>query len=260
MMHSILFRIDYQGLIDTDVFLETFTRKYSELFEGYETAFNNQIDLYITSFEEISESLSVPVKEIEKQVVHRFSKAKFGSDEVVFDISKYFTVLQVNCVNYQSIDPYLNFFSDFCSLIYSENKFLMVKRFGLRKIGTERFDNLEEIFKVFEGRYFNFEFDNEKLVSLRRELKDRLETPEKIQIEYRRGFEKGFLHYPDGNIQEKFQVTLDIDGILDQAAIEKLGFKENTASILSTINHQYLFDLFKMSVTLDFLKHNCKDE
>lgn len=256
IMHSIIFRIDYQGIIDINPFIGQFAKVFNDRFKKYETTFHNRVDLSINSYEEISRSLSVPVKEIEQQIIHRFSENTFGNDQLVFDISKYFTVLSINCINYQSIDPYLTFFSDFCNFIHKENPFLQIKRVGLRKIGTNLYENLSEVFEDFESKYLDFDFAENNFDSVKRELRDVLQTSENISIEYKRGFEKGFLQKQDGTITPMYQVTLDFDGILKEKEIIDMKFNEKSKDILTLINNNYLFTLFKMSVTKKFLDKN----
>ncbi|RZJ40846.1 MAG: hypothetical protein EOO19_15090, partial [Chryseobacterium sp.] len=205
IMNSIFFRIDYQGIISIDAFIDEFVKKFKGTFTIFERVYNNRVDLFLTSYQEISESLSLPVKEIEQQIVHRFRDFTFGTDKITLDISKYYTVLHIECINYESIDSYLIFFAEFAAFIHEQNEFLQVRRLGLRKVGTALYDTIEELKKDFEPKYFDFDFEEKGFNSLKRELRDLLSTKEEIRIDFRRGFEAGEAISEEGVKLPKYQ-------------------------------------------------------
>jgi uncharacterized protein (TIGR04255 family) len=258
IMRSIIFRIDYQGIVDINPFINEFIAAFKAYFKVYETAYQNRIDLFMTSFEEISQTLALPVKEIEQQIIHRFTEFNIGKDRLTLDISKYYTVLQIDCTNYESVDEYLSFFSEFSLFIHQRNDFLQVRRLGLRKIGTSLYDKIEQLSGDLEPEYFDFDFGKAGFSPIKRELRDLLETKEGIRIDFRRGFESGQVASPDGGFVPKYQAVLDFDGIVQDQQLKELNFKEHPKNLLTLLNNTYLFEIFKMSVTDSFLERNRK--
>lgn len=56
-----------------------------------------------------------------------------------------------------------------------------------------------------------------------------------------------------------YQVKLDLDGYYPENILNNIKFgKGKIKELLELTNHKHLFDLFKMSVTEEFLKQNCK--
>ena len=137
-----------------------FEKKFEKKFSNYETTFLNRIDLGAIRIDEISENLSIPIKELEKQIVHRFSKNSFGVDDVIFDISKYFSVFHIKTKDYNSIDLYLDFFGKYIHFLKTENIFLSIKRFGIRKISSNIYPTMDELLNDFEPKYFHVEIED----------------------------------------------------------------------------------------------------
>lgn len=259
MMKNIIFRIDYQGIIDSDDIVKEFNKKFKGLFKNLTTTFHNKVDFELNNIDDISDTLSIPVKEIEKQEIHRYSKNTFGNDELVFDISKYFTVLTVNCSEYQGIQDYLEFFADYICFLYEQCEYLKIKRAGLRKIGGQVFTSRDQIFESFEQTYFNFDFTDSEYNSIRNRYVDVLQKDDNSPvINYIRSFETGILRDNEtGEDKEAFQVLLDLDGYYPEEILNLIEFGPDKAkSTLEVTNHVHLFDLFKMSVTQNFLNLN----
>lgn len=256
IMKTVIFRIDYQGVTEVEDLVEPFKEKFDGYFKSYITTFHNRVDLELNKIEEISELLAIPIKEIERQIIHRFSQNQFGSDLATLDISKYFTTLSINCTEYHLIDEYLKFFSELTDFFFSINSYLKIKRIGLRKIGGDIFFGLDEIFKSFEKKYFNFDFEETHFNATKNRYYDELRGDSKSPIiNYARSFETG--KWTDvKELKEKpaFQVILDIDAYYNIELLESLNFgKGMIFDLLQETNNTYLFELFKMSVTKEFL-------
>lgn len=261
MMKNIIFRIDYQGVIETNPLIKGFQENFKGYFQKFETAYQNKIDFDLNNIQDISDTLSIPVKEIERQEINRFSKNTFGKDEVTLDITKYYSVLHINCTNYECIDPYLEFYSKFVDFIFDTNEFLTIKRIGLRKIGGQIFFNIDEIFNHFEKAYFNFDFKESKYKSIRNNYVDVLHQDDSNPIiNYARTLETGSYYKNETETDvPAYQVKLDLDGYYPENILNNIKFgKGKIKELLELTNHKHLFDLFKMSVTEEFLKQNCK--
>ncbi len=262
MMKKIIFRLDYQGVLNSSDIISVFNKKFNGLFGVLQTTFHNKVDFDMNNIEEMAETLSIPIKEIEKQEIYRFSSNKFGTDKLILDISKYFTTLSVECVDYRGIDDYLNFFSELTDFLFDVNEYIVIKRIGLRKIGGLIFDDVKEIYTCFEQKYFNFDFQDTEFNSIRNRYIDVLQhNANSPLINYVRSFETG-KYYNEETKEETdaYQVLLDIDSYFSENILRNIGFeKGNIKQLLEETNNVHLFKLFKMSVTEEFLNKNCHE-
>ena len=202
MMKNIIFRIDYQGIIDSEDIIKCFKEQFKGLFKNFQTTFHNKVDFDLNNIEDISDTLSIPVKEIQKQEIYRFTNNTFGKDQLILDISKYFTTFTVNCQEYEGIDEYLHFFSSFIDFLFDNSDFLKIKRIGLRKIGGKIYFAHKDIYEDFEQKYFNFDFTDTTYNSIRNRYVDVLNFDDTSPIiNYVRSFETGI--YQNNETKEK---------------------------------------------------------
>ena len=261
IMKQLIFRIDYQGvqnyqeLIDSE-FVES-------VFQERITTFQNSINLQISNIEEVSENLSIPVKEIQQQEIQRYSKCVLGKEDVILDISRYFTILTVICNNnYEGIDRYSDFFSNLIHTYYNRSKYIKIKRLGLRKIGGDIFFDPTNINEVFDKEHFNFDFSKTGFYSNKISYLNVLETPKLLpQVNYIRTLEKG-IYIDDGAEKEAYQVILDIDAYCQNGRLEsaKFGERTNVKPFIDHINNDFLFEIYKMSMTENFLNDNLHEK
>lgn len=264
IMKQIIMRVDYQGVLDNSKLAEVFSNQMKGRFEKREITFHNRIDIDTTRLNEISETLSVPVREIEKQEITRFSYATFGPDELTLDVGKYYTCLTIDCRQYSSIDPYLTFFVEMIGFFYQVEDYLDIKRIGLRKIGGKIFNSIQEINADFELRFFNFSLLNEGFSTNSCAYKDEIqESQDGPNVNFIRILEKGYLRENNAE-KEAYQVILDLDGYYNEESLNQLGLREGKSDLASNLlrktNDESLFRIFKMSVTKEFLNANCHHE
>lgn len=262
IMKNIIFRIDYQGIIDSEDIIKSFKEQFKGSFKNFQTTFHSKVDFEINNIEDISDTLSIPIKEIEKQEIYRFTQNTFGKDQLILDISKYFTTFTVICQEYEGINEYLSFFSKFIDFLFDCNDFLKIKKIGLRKIGGKIYFDNKDIHKDFEQKYFNFNFTDTSYNSIRNRYVDVLQYDDTNPIiNYVRSFETGIYHNNETDEKSNaFQVLLDIDGYYSENILDKIDFKKGMAQkVLETTNNEHLFNIFKMSVTETFLKANSNE-
>lgn len=259
IMKHIIFRFDYQGMIDSTDFVKLFQSHFSEFFGSYSKNTHNKVGLQLNDFEDVSNSLSIPISEIIKQDVHVFSENTFGSDKVTLNISLYNTILNIECINYKNIDPYIDFVNQYIKLLFESQPYINLKRFGLRKIGSNIYENFDDIHLDFEKKYFSFEknyFDSFSLYECR--IDDLLvDEKSNIKINFLRSLDSGIIFDEKTNESKNaFQVSLDLDAYLDEEALNQISYKTNLSSSITNINNEVLFNLFKNSVTEGFLNKN----
>lgn len=259
IMKMIIFRLDYQGMIDSTDFVKIFKDYFSKHFTEYSKNVQSSIDLGITNLEDISNTLSIPISEIQRQDVHRFTGNKFGKDKLILDISVYNSVLQIECMDYINLNPYIEFINQYISLLLDKNEYLSLKRFGLRKIGSNIYFDFHEIHKDFEVNIFKFEEQIDGNFKLFRNRIEEVLLQEEIELKvnFVRYLDTGFYFNPETSEEKKaYQVTLDLDAYLDEASLLKNNYQASLTKLIPEINNKYLFDLFKLSVTEYFLNKN----
>lgn len=61
-MKQVLFRLDYKGVLDIKKVVDAFQKQFSDKFKSFETAYHSQVDLELSNINDVSDTLSVPVK------------------------------------------------------------------------------------------------------------------------------------------------------------------------------------------------------
>lgn len=76
----------------------------------------------------------------------------------------------------------------------------------------------------------------------------------KLKINFIRNLDTGnVFNQETGESTKAFQVLLDLDAYLDEEALIKNDYKNNLFQFIVDINNNTLFNLFKSSVTKEFL-------
>lgn len=256
-LKKVLIRVDYSGVTQIENWVENIKTSFiKDIFGNYFKRINNNATLDLSNLTEIAKKQSIPISEIIKEPVHTFTESKFSDREdiVTLDITSLYFILSIECVKYKSIDPYIELISQLIENLLSSDSFIQIKRIGIRKIGGHEFDTLEEVYQVYEKDIvFCNLIENDDINMINREYTDRFfKTKEQIKINYSRLCRN--IKIKDKN---KVQVILDMDGYIDDFIITKNNYKfpEETKNILADKINNYLFELFKNSVTLKYLEH-----
>lgn len=256
-LKKILIRVDYSGVTQIENWVENIKTSFiKNIFGNYFKRINNNATLDLSNLTEIAKKQSIPISEIIKEPVHTFTESKFSDREdiITLDITSLYFILSIECVRYKSIDPYIELISQLIENLLSSDSFIQIKRIGIRKIGGHEFDTLEEVYQVYEKDIvFCNLIENDDINMINREYTDRFfKTKEQIKINYSRLCRN--IKIKDKN---KIQVILDMDGYIDDFIITKNNYKfpEETKNILADKINNYLFELFKSSVTLKYLEH-----
>jgi uncharacterized protein (TIGR04255 family) len=258
IMKNIIFRIDYQGMIDSKDFVKIFTQTFPNKFNSYTINTQNSLDLQLNNIDDLSNTLSIPVTEIKKQDIHRFKENTFGKDKLTLDISIFSTILNIECLEYENIDIYIEFMKRYLEILLGSNEYIALKRFGLRKIGSNIYFELAELYSDFEKRYFMYDYEIEDYYSLKYRCEEVLYNDKhKLNINFIRIIDTGL--YFDEEKKENIkaiQATLDLDAYMNEESLIFNEYKSNLKDLMAVINNHYLFDIFKKSVTSKFLNKN----
>lgn len=257
ILKQVIFRLDYKGVVNVVNLIEAFQSRFKNAFISLDNVFASQIDIELADIKDIGETLSIPLKELEKQEIYRFTNNTFGLDNnLTLDICKYFTTLSIDCNNYKTIDEYKDFFVNLVDFFLSNEEFISIKRFGLRKIAGDIFNNTDDIFANFEKQYISVSSELNQLNSIKSSYLDVISQNDGSIINYNRSIDTGTLIREDGVKTKAYQVVLDFNGYFDEADLNNFNIKsdpQNISNIINIINDR-LFELFKMSVTEEFLK------
>lgn len=264
LLKKIVIRIDYTGIPSITEWIERFM-KDEELcgkFENYDKGVSlNKATFRLSNLKDIADTLAIPLDELKKETIHRFSSPQFDQheDDVIMDITSYFTTFTITCQNYSMIDDYLQYLCMYMLKLKSYCTYLKVARIGIRKIGGCVFKTVEDIGKVFNPKLF---FGNiiDEPASTAHEINysdSFIDRTFNIKVNYGRMCRE----VVDTNQNTLYQVLMDIDGYIDEEIIigQKIQLPESIENVMTRIN-DCLFKLFKYSVNEDFLTKNLKNE
>lgn len=257
LLKKVIIRIDYTGVPTITDWIDYLTKDeyLSSKFNSYDKGALNKATLRFSNFDEIAKSLSIPLQELKKETIHRFSASKFPGheDEIVMDVTSYFTTLTIDCHNYRTIDDYFDYINTYMLKLKECARFLKIIRIGIRKIGGNAFPSVDKIGEVFNSQLFFGEIIDETSTTAHEiDYRDSfIEKEDNIKVNY------GRLCREVLNQEHKtvYQVLMDIDGYVDEEIIFKstLPLPDALLDTMKKINNS-LFRLFKKSVNQDFLK------
>ena len=242
IMKKVVFDIEYNTTLDIKKYIEEKRDFFYKFFKEYSSGDEKEIKIEIGNQNKILENNVIGT-------VHSFRKFK-NETNVQMTITKNNISFEINPENnYKKINDYIETIDEILKEMKSSDSFLNISKITLKKSSYEIYQNLEELFKDFEKSIICGSNDKYK-----RKLIREIETIEykTFLIYYNRGIESGIVQ-KNGEQYEAFRGYLDITGILDKDKLEEL--REEIRDILYNLNDA-LFDIFKDSVTEDFLNRN----
>ena len=265
ILRKVLLRLDYKGIVKIEDFIE----KNSDWFRGYfgkvDNSIHNDINIDISdlNYQTLSQMLSLPIKEVIRQEIYSFTENTFydenlesnTKDIVTLKIGKYFTTLEIECNEYNSINPYFLFFKEYIDRLINDNKFISIKRLGLRKISSNIFTSKEALFDCFDKKYYYFSMNDDFNTDNFNRLDVLYADHSSPIVNFRRRINQGKVtNEQTQQSTNGYLAFLDLDGYLDeQKIIEKLQSNQTLISMLEGIN-EMLFTVFINTVTDSFLE------
>lgn len=266
MLKKVLIRIDYSGVTDINEWIKEFKANadLSSHFCKYRKEVQNQASFNISNMEEIAQSRSIPLKAFQSEPLHRFSEASFRGegeeadreDKVVMEVTGLFMAFTIDCINYKNMDVYIDFLCKYIQAFISNDRFIDIQRIGIRKVGGDVFRNLDEFAETFETNIFATpDVKNLNGLLIDREYHDRIiKSDGTVKV----NFSRRCRAIPADNGSVVYQALLDIDGYVDDSIIQDNGYKfpNDFENVLKEKINEYLFDLYKLSVTEQYLSNN----
>ena len=256
LLKNVLIRLDYSGIDDIQKAISNNEEFFKQHFGCYTRGKKNNASIDLTNVDDIAKTLSIPVREINSETVHTYSEWKGGQhDDVKLSITSYYTTLNVACRDYKTIDEYLAFIKELIVLMYGIYSFMDIKRIGIRKLGGDTFDSIEQMFYVYKSDLFFGQDIDQTAKFLQREYTDRYAFADgSMKVNYSRNYR---LRVVDG--QDKCQAMLDIDGYVDESNISRYDVKGNLIEVLEFINTN-IDKVFFNSVTQEYINKKGKYE
>lgn len=259
-LKRVIIRYDFKGVTSIDTWIAEIKTKYcSKLFREYNIGEYGQATIDLRNLEEISERLSIPLSEVSRQPIHQFSGSTFDGlqDSVQLEITKFSITLVIECRNYVSIDPYLDFINKLVLSLLSTDAFIRIERIGIRKFDGFQFDNWDDLELNLNSSIIGPLNDLIKDTALLREYTDSWYWEQfRSKINFTRKIRNVQL------VSEKhvYQVILDMDAYTDDEILR----------IPDTINPDFLkgetlrlneaiFEIFKNSITERYISSHAKE-
>lgn len=232
LLKNVLIRLDYSGIDDIQKAISN-NEHFGRHFGVYTRGKANNASLDLTNVDDIAKTLSIPVREIKSETVHTYSEWRGEQhDDVKLSITSYYTTLNVACRDYKTIDEYLAFIKELIDMMYGIYSFMDIKRIGIRKLGGDTFDSIEQMFHVYKRELFFGQDIDQTARFLQREYTDRYAFADgSMKVNYSRNYR---LRVVDG--QDKCQAMLDIDGYVDESNISRYDVKDDSMKVLEFIN------------------------
>ena len=251
---QVIIRLDYNGVSNEEKIISSLND--NKCFDSsWSAGWSYHNDIKIRSsyrqddFEQISKSLSIPVEQIEKNIFFRYEK-KVAGIKVVFDVSRYYLCLNLLCdKNYTGLDEYIDLFSKVKNTVFGKEPFANPKRFGIRKIREQDFNQIEDVFKVFRKNCF----PGNPVKGLENIASEYTDVKKDDLCGFRLKRKIYSIRYIDRRsnsiVDKKIQTILDIDSYVDDVEVLK---KKGMLDLLKLVNNRE-FDLYKSFMTTNFL-------
>jgi hypothetical protein len=267
MLKKVLIRVDYNGVTNIENWVDTVKRdpRFNTVFNGYNQGYLNQATFDLSKMEEVAKQRSMPMSAFSAAPLHRFFDSIFPGrqDKVTMEIASLFMTFQIDCNNYTNADDYFNYLTTYFDAFMHTDPYIKIERIGIRKISGGAFPSLPSMRETFEDRFFDgHQVDRDNTTMIDREYHDRY-MKQIISVPHSEKTVK--MNYStrcrqiEG--QNPYQAILDIDGYVDSFVINKdtLTFPADLRTTLDRIN-DYMFELYKMSVTENYLSQHVQQQ
>lgn len=259
-LKRVIIRYDFKGVTSIDAWIAEIKQKYcSKFFREYNIGEHGQATIDVQNLEEISERLSIPLSEVSRQPLHLFSGSTFNGlqDLVQLEITRFSITLVVECRNYVSIEPYLDFINTLVLSLLDTDAFIRIERIGIRKLDGFQFETWNDLVANLNSSIIGSLTDLIEDTALLRDYTDSWYWKQfRSKINFKRKIRNVQLVSED----HVYQVVLDMDAYTDDEIIQipdiiNEGFlKEETQRL-----NNALFEIFIKSITEQYIMNHGKE-
>ena len=257
LVKQIIFRIDYDGLMETDTEQLAANLRDSIYDAGYiemDKRQENQIDVQVKMDLNGGFNNNLAISNTNNSIVYIFRK----SNNEVIEINKSFFTLTINFESlYTCFDKYVGIIVTVISAIKNMSKYFRPLRIGLRKINICFLRDINLIPTYFMKAAFNTvelveNFENHDFVASNAVS---LLMKDDIRVNYVRNLQKGVIQLSEQTQEEVYQLVIDIDAFID-ASSNIVAAVDSDSDINKTICNinETTFDVFIRSLTDDFVE------
>ncbi len=256
-LKKIIFRFDYNGLIDNDVetsMIPLREQLVSFGFTNYTKRFENQYDMEVRLELNIPNENKFMINNYSQNEVHQF---KTENDEVL-EISKTFLSLSIDLAEKSAIpfSKYIDVLANTIDILKKSTPFFKAIRIGLRKINICFINDISLIDRYFTSSCYNCDEVSKQLSSYQMKAANMVSLLEKndYKINYVRNIQEGSMQIND-EFTDVYQLVLDIDVYKDNhlSIMEWLKDKESISKMLNEKN-DIIYDIFIRSLTDCFVE------
>lgn len=256
-LKQIIYRVDYKGLLDSDV--DKCVKKLQDLLYNsglttLDTRTENRMDFELKTNLQIPNETPLSVTNSSTNMVFVF---KSENEKKMLEISKTFLTLTViTDSTYTSFDEYLELLVTTIEELRSSSVYFKALRIGLRKINLCFIENLEDIQHYFKPSAINILDTLSCIKSFDCKASNTVTILEKdaFRINYLRDLQEGITVSENQVPRNIYQVVIDIDVFSDDIKIisQMIHGKEK---IEETLKHQnsLAFDCYINSLTDEFI-------
>lgn len=255
-LKKILFRVDYAGLLDSDV--EKIVSQlrpvfYRAGFINFKEEHNNQLNIQF-NIDMSSQSVNASQNDLDKLHIYHFYNEK---NENILLSKKYLILdIEINTAGY-SFDHYVNVLGETISCLNDVSEYSKPIRIGIQKTNVMYLSDLSQINNYFSKLVFN----SEELTNLYKDytcfnFNSHLDfRKDSMILTCHRNIQEGQMSDEKGEIFKSYQIILDY-----------LVYNENTNDIINLLkdkcsNEEYIkelndieFELYKKSLTSEFIE------
>lgn len=252
LLKRVIIRIDYQGMTSVEDWITRLKNQVFSNFLRYSRSYMSSSQVKANRLDEVWNKFELPEGAFFSEPLHTFSALQIvgHEDDVRLDVTNYFTILTIDCKKYTYIDDYLEMISNYVELLLAYDKFINIKRIGIRKVSGREFEHTDNIYDVFE-KYIIFPnpVDSNVLYEWQ-SYQDLMYKQEKgVKVNFTRQCrEVKVKNMP------MVQLIVDIDAYTttEELQMRQKNLPEDTRDVLKEIN-DYIFELFKNSVNERYL-------
>lgn len=257
-LKRVIIRYDFTGssVASIQPWIEKIKSKELSFFDDYNEAECGSMTIDMSHPEQVSIETGLGIRELTKGPLHVFQNGVIPGlkDNLVLEISHLFMVLTVNCNNYQSSEPYRNLMDELMISLLEHDKFIRIRRIGIRKINLFSFDTDEELKLNISPVAISCDFLDTNTPFLDRKYIDNYlldYNPNDTQtvIVYQRGLRK-----QGDDSSDTWSVVIDMD--CSKSFYQSQRFNEESLKSISVEMNQQLYHFFENSLTEEYKKHH----
>ena len=254
-LKQILFRLDFNGILDTDVekcVVEIRQMLIDNHYLNYNDRFENQVDFQLREDLAITNENPFAINSMDKTKVYNFT----SEDKEVIELSKKFLTLTVEInENYTTFDKYIKLIEIIILKLKKVSPYFKALRLGLRKINICFLKNLYDIPSYFNETVINARLLANTLVDYKYKASNFSNIFERdmYKINFARNIQEGIMQTNDTE-RILYQIALDADIYIDDILnlSETLEEESKLHSVLVNAN-SFLFDIYINSLSSDFI-------